>query len=241
MSELMPSGRTSPSCPTRHSPDARSVRRTRPESKSAPHSAGSGVQYAIERLPFNTIPGVAVPEGLAERLTLASGSLIADAMAAEAELRFEDALGILGRDRGPFALDAWWPNLTMDEKRRLIVQVWEEAERPVPYFGESQWVAMFKETGFISDGPLRPTEPKRVWRGAPVASKGRGMSWSYDRTQAEAFASRHRKRFGIPTTVFSAVIPPTAILALNGFSDESRGEQEAIVNPRMLKGRVAAA
>ncbi len=131
--------------------------------------------------------------------------------------------------------------------------------RPVTRdLGERKWLEMFRATGFYSlvvpevrihqsDGtfttlmpvyPLfteQPQEPTLLWRGAKTSTGGRGMAWSAHRDCAIEFAQRHS---GFPphpeVAVYRAVVPPRAILA--AFGDER--EQEFVVNPNMLRGRI---
>lgn len=117
---------------------------------------------------------------------------------------------------------------------------------------------MFKEAGFLSrmvtSRLLRPsgewedvierfpialmeppTSPLTIWRGASLSSQGRGMSWTQFRdcavTFAQAWADIHQGGSGL----FRAVVPPAAVLAM--FRDER--EDEVVVNPNMLRGRVS--
>jgi hypothetical protein len=201
----------------------------------------SGVSYAFEmwRDPFDVLTMEGATSDMIRLAQRGRDKLIAAALDAEVDRRWEDALGKLGRNRGPLALDAWWPDLTIEEKKRLILYVWETDDSPVWSLGERRWLAMFKEVGFVSDGPERPHSSLAVWRGATVASRGRGMSWSIDREQAESFAARWRERFRIPAILYAAVVPPQALLAFSGFAEGSRGEREVIVNPNMLRGRIS--
>ena len=141
----------------------------------------------------------------------------------------------VGRDQAPELLFWHWLRLDPEVKRAVILGVWELAEFPVR-IGERLWVGWFKEVGYVSDGLPQPTEGITVWRGTSIASKGRGMSWTLDRDKVRWFAERW-SRTKHDAAVFEATIPPRAILGSTGFSDESRGEREIIVNPNMLRGR----
>ena len=200
----------------------------------------SGVDHAVEMSPWMVVTN-GLSEGFVEAMRRNLAALVQRAREAEAERRYGDAVSLLGRDRGPHALDAWWPDLNLKERRQLVLEVWEMAEYPAVDLGEQRWVSMFKEVGFISDGRPKPTSPIRAWRGASVTSEGRGMSWTIDPKQAGDFAFRRSDRLGIPTAIYVTLIPPTAILALSGFSEDSRGEEEIIVDPIALDGQIELA
>lgn len=197
----------------------------------------SGVSVAFAMVPFDTYTAEEVGDFI-EAVEQGNSNIVSAARNAEYERRWEDALDLMGRNRGPHALSAWWPDLTPEEKSRLICEVWEEAEWPVAALGERRWLEMFKETGFVTTGPERPDSEALAYRGAPVDTKGRGMSWSVDRERAEWFATRWARNFDVPAAVYRATLPPRAILALVGFDDGSRHEKEFVVNPNMLRGRI---
>jgi hypothetical protein len=148
--------------------------------------------------------------------------------------------------------DAWQQGrITTDELPAAVQEVWVHNPRPVRLIGERAWVRMFTATGFIvvsvdvirngeriapafGHPEVHPTKPVTIWRGAGLATKGRGMSWSVHRDCAVAFAQRYARHWG-EHAVWKATVPPRAVLALYG--DER--EQEVVVNPNMLRGRVA--
>jgi hypothetical protein len=70
-----------------------------------------------------------------------------------------------------------------------------------------------------------------VWRGAPVSTGGRGMSWTLHRECAADFA---RVVLHVEPAVYRAVVPSRAVLAVFG---DTR-EQEVVMNPHMLRGRI---
>jgi hypothetical protein len=78
-----------------------------------------------------------------------------------------------------------------------------------------------------------PTDAVTVWRGASLASKGRGFSFSAYRECALKFAERSAST-GCDAGLFRAVVPPYGVLAL--FGDDR--EQEVVINPNVLRGRV---
>ena len=166
-------------------------------------------------------------------------TLVGTIREAETEKRWEDALDWLDSEQGPVALQTWWPRLSLQEKRELIGDVWQGAKYPLMVVGERNWVRMFKEVGFLSDGPPPPDKDQKLFRGAPLARSGRGMSWTPVRETAELFAEGVVNQSGRQGALYSAVIPPRALLAYIGFDGNHRGECEAVVNPNMLRGRIA--
>ncbi len=129
----------------------------------------------------------------------------------------------------------WWSDqaITTDQLRALILNVWSDAEWPVLHGeGDEMWLDWFDETGFVSDtGRPAPSEPVTVWRGASLASGGRGFSWTFDMEKARWFAHRE-VRFGRgPAGVYEAVVPPRWVLAQ---IEGGRGEAEVIVDPALF-------
>lgn len=137
-----------------------------------------------------------------------------------------------GRANGPRLLQSWFINgrLTNDDLREVLAFVWSAAEWPAESLGVATWVYLFRAAGFVSDdGSPQPTEPLVAYRGATWGRR-RGMSWTTDPEQARWFADR----FAVlgPALVFTAEVPPTAVLALIG--EEHRSESEVVVDPALL-------
>lgn len=150
-----------------------------------------------------------------------------------------------GRSEAPGVLyEAWASGVSIDELRDLVVEAWVTPESPVRVLGERTWLGLFREVGYVwrsySDAPfpvdvsVPPAAPVVVWRGATVASKGRGMSWTLDQPRARWFAERLALYGFDDAAVYEATLPPRAVLAM--FND--RAEQEVVVNPNMLRGRI---
>jgi len=138
-----------------------------------------------------------------------------------------------GRNGGPDVLVNWWLSgrLDREELRRHITAVWQLAEWPAA-LGIRTWVTMFREAGFISDTdePV-PDYPLTVYRGTTWGRR-RGMSWTTDIDRARWFAARWQLR-GERGEVFTAIVPPAAVLALVG-DPENHNEEEVVVDPAML-------
>ncbi|HMG43038.1 MAG TPA: hypothetical protein VK611_17030 [Acidimicrobiales bacterium] len=137
-----------------------------------------------------------------------------------------------GRANGPRLLQSWFINgrLTSDDLHKVLADVWTGAEWPAQSLGVATWVHLFRMAGIVSDdGGPPPTEPLTAYRGATWGRR-RGMSWTTDRERARWFADR----FAVlgPAFVFTAEVPPGAVLALIG--EKYRSEGEVVVDPALL-------
>lgn len=145
-----------------------------------------------------------------------------------------------------------------DQLPSAVAWTWIHNRSPQPCLGERRWLRLFKAACEVADDGIviawvdgvrigaeliptafehvieLPTGPIEVWRGAALPSKGRGMSWSVHRDCARGFAEGWANLRRQPTGLYRATVPPRAVLAL--FGDER--EQEVVVNPNMLRGRV---
>ncbi len=133
------------------------------------------------------------------------------------------------------ALHDWWSSgrLSAEQLRPLLTETWTKAHFPLARVGERAWVRMFKAAGFITDsGRPAPEHDLIVYRGAPLQTRGLGMSWSFDAETAGDFA--YQSLAHGPAGTYRAVVPPRAVLAIF----EQRRESEVVVNPNMLRGRV---
>jgi hypothetical protein len=152
----------------------------------------------------------------------------------------------------PMVYEAWISgHLPQENLADALWAAWVKNPAPRGLLGERKWLSLFRAAGFImvrleikTDGvpvptkyehlTARPTDPVEVWRGALVESKGRGMSWSVHRDCGHDFAQGWANTYNRPSGLFRAVVPPRAVLALFG----DWREQEVVVNPNMLRGRV---
>jgi len=138
-----------------------------------------------------------------------------------------------------------WKEGAIPDLELALWAVWVHNRSPLQGLGERRWLQLFKAAGFavVTGGTAgtvaeyehlseKPTEPITVWRGAALTN-GRGMSWSVHRGCARGFAVGVSQD-GIESAVFEATVPVRAVLALFG---DAR-EQECVVNPNMLRGRV---
>jgi len=139
--------------------------------------------------------------------------------------------------------------MTLDQLREAIPSIWIHNRSPVPPIGERSWLAMFKAAGFLSQvaevvgkpsryatelAETRPTRPLVVWRGASLDSNGRGFSWTQYQECGQGFAQAWADVYQRASGLYRAEVPGRAVLAI--FGDDR--EQEVVVNPNMLKGRV---
>ena len=138
-----------------------------------------------------------------------------------------------------------WKGGSIRDLELALWAVWVHNRSPLQGLGERRWLQLFKAAGFtVVTGETvgtvaeyehlteKPTEPVTVWRGAALTN-GRGMSWSTHRECARGFAVGVSQD-GIESAVFEATVPFRSVLAL--FGDQR--EQECVVNPNMLRGRV---
>jgi hypothetical protein len=144
----------------------------------------------------------------------------------------EAAIARLGRNDAPAALRDWHEagRIGVQQLRLVLLGVWELVEFPCRALPRRTWLSWFETSGFLSDGPPRPTAPLEVWR----AQVGRiaGLSWTQDRDRAVWFHRRNVETWRFPETrLLHTFAPPAAILAL---IDEGRGEREVLVHPRRI-------
>ncbi len=151
---------------------------------------------------------------------------------------FVEKMEIIGRNDQPERLYRAWYGREIDVAtlREWILSTWQAAEWPAS-LGHRHWLEMFDATGFVTDdGAFDPPSSLTLYRGA-ARERARGFSWTWERDKAEWFAHRSAL-FGFPAAVFEVEVPRTMLLAV--ISDaECRGEHEAILNPRRLRGRWA--
>lgn len=140
--------------------------------------------------------------------------------------------------------------LSMEQLHWALAGAWVDNPRPQDCLGERKWLAMFKAAGWVTASveaviegsavepdfthyDAQPEGPILVWRGA-AQDRGRRMSWSAHRECAVGFAES-AARLGFNACLYSAIVPARAVLA--SFGDER--EQEYVVNPNMLRGRMS--
>ncbi len=127
---------------------------------------------------------------------------------------FEAFPGTIWIYRPDFLHWLWRRNRLSEEAlRRVLLKVWRVAGSPVSRDGcpASAWRAMFKTTGFLSDGVAQPSEPQVLYRGC--SPKGRcGMSWTAKQWVAEKLAVE-RHQTDEPAHVYKTVAPPEVVLA----------------------------
>lgn len=141
--------------------------------------------------------------------------------------------------------------LSHHQRELLIQEIWVRSKNHG--VGTRAWVQIFKWVGFLhvweyslkpgDSEPSRPAltlltrRPKKAltaWRGASLSSHGWGMSWTLHREVATHFAQYHADREQEVGAIFRATVPPGGVLACFVTGEE----QEIVVNPQMLRGRV---
>lgn len=125
----------------------------------------------------------------------------------------------------------------LDQLVEALADVWTMSHAPFFQLAPARWGQLFKLAGYVTDEAniMRPLGPSTIYRGAVMADRGRGMSWTSDPEVARTFAERHafftqteNKDKGV---VFQLVVPPPHVLGCFG----SRNEAEVIVNPWWLR------
>jgi hypothetical protein len=147
----------------------------------------------------------------------------------EAELMWQD------RNDGPRLLWTWWycNQIPHAEFRRLLPDVWHQAEWPGSSLGSRTWLGMFTSAGFVTDCDASPpAEPLTLYRGADSRHM-RGFSWTTDFGSAAWFARRIRLLKPDDAHMFEVTVPPDFVLA----DIAGRNEDEIVVNPNRLRGR----
>ena len=153
----------------------------------------------------------------------------------------------------PMLYEAWVSGRLPEEDLGLALRaVWVHNKSPLRGLGERKWLQMFKAAGFVvasvevkrGDAEI-PTNfehlsasrriPSKSGEGpncVPTAAACRGL---FTVTAPESLPKGGPTCISAHRVSFVPSIPPSAVLALYG--DER--EQEVVVNPHMLRGRVA--
>jgi hypothetical protein len=139
------------------------------------------------------------------------------------------ALVRVGRNNGPAliaGLHCEW-RLTPAAATAHVGGAWSAVAFPEDCLDRETWVELFGDAGYTVDRvpAPRPTEPLRLYRGAPVSRRDR-MSWTDDLATARRFASG--EMWGTePDTVWTALVEPSRLLCANL---DGRGEREYIID-----------
>jgi hypothetical protein len=146
---------------------------------------------------------------------------------------FDEALGRVGNDRRHSLLWHWFETglMTSSDLAGAILHAWDHGPKAhSSHLGERRWVQLFTYAGFVaSPSRQRPEGSFLIFRGAPTATRGRGMSWTTDRGVADWFRDRWIDR-GVRASTWQVNVPPSAVLAF----DDERDEAEVIVDPDRL-------
>jgi len=103
--------------------------------------------------------------------------------------------------------------IPVDDLPELINFAWTRDDSPTSDISETDWLEIFRHTGFFSYPPVscgRPNRAVRLYRGS-TADRLRNMSWTADREMAELLSRRHARYD--TTAVYRATVMPDAILA----------------------------
>lgn len=119
--------------------------------------------------------------------------------------------------------------LDLHDSGTALLKTWMTAEWPERALGSTEWVRLFRETGFVALPALdRPSRALRLFRGSSAAN-WRGMAWTADLAVARLFAERWIQS-GVEAHVYVATVEPAGVLARLG----AGGEDEVIVDPGYL-------
>lgn len=115
----------------------------------------------------------------------------------------------------------------------LIAFAWTRDDSPTSDISETDWLEIFRHTGFFSYPPVsagRPTSAVTLFR-ASTADRLRRMSWTAERHMAELLGKRHAWHGN--AALYTATVLPDAILAYL----ERQGEGwTVVVDPAGLTG-----
>jgi len=114
----------------------------------------------------------------------------------------------------PYFLKKWWPKMTHEEKKQMIVKVWFN-HISCAVFGYDWWLPLFKECGFITNCNIeKPLDEIKLYRAIePNETYIRGMSWTPDLGMAKFVQS-----FNKEAKIYTTVVQPEFVLAiLEGF------------------------
>lgn len=147
----------------------------------------------------------------------------------------EDAMLKLGRNKGPALIfDLHFSgNLPPEILTAVIGDTWSDAEFPDSLIEHNLWRLMFDAAGYTVDGKPaeRPRDALVLYRGS-VEARASDWSWTDSKAIAEGYANgtaAHRPQ----GYVFTACVPPAAMLARNN----GRSESEYVIDTRGLSIR----
>jgi hypothetical protein len=122
--------------------------------------------------------------------------------------------------------------LDPQELNGILQAVWPLMHGPLYQHDTATLLALFRRAGYVSDGVACPTTDLTVYRGEPVASGQRGISWTTDfhvaRTYAQGYSTIGNVR------VFQATAPMASVLARFTYQDEMVVEPELLTDVDVL-------
>jgi hypothetical protein len=151
------------------------------------------------------------------------------------------------KSSGPDLLFSLWRKKRLDKQqlRLVLLDVWRYTDHTA-YWPAHWWRRLFRETGFLSDGPTPPKRPFTVYRGCTPEGR-RGFSWTLREFRAEKFGNSWFEQgySTLPGHVFKLRVRPRDVLAMisghksktlpDGSTIRYGGEDEVIVDARYLK------
>ncbi|MEH7328091.1 hypothetical protein CN330_24235 [Priestia megaterium] len=130
----------------------------------------------------------------------------------------------------PYFLKKWWPKMTQEDKKQMIIKVWLNSIS-CAVFGYDWWLPLFKEIGFITNySAVKPVEEVTLYRAVePNETYIKGMSWTPNLEMAKFVQSFDKK-----ARIYTTVVQPEFVLAI--LEDFPRGQHliEYVVDYRVL-------
>ncbi len=100
------------------------------------------------------------------------------------------------------------PSMSPDKLRADLAHVWPSLHAPLRFHGTAALVAMFKQAGYVSDGPPMPEADLVIYRGEPANLASPGIAWSAGHATATDYARRYSTAGS--TRVLRAIASPKA-------------------------------
>jgi hypothetical protein len=117
--------------------------------------------------------------------------------------------------------------LDRGELNSILRTAWPQMHGPLFHHDTAVLLALFRQAGYVSDGPAYPSHALTIYRGEPVASEQPGISWTTTYQVALTYA-RGYSTIG-DVRLRQATAPVTSVLARFLFEDE------VVVDPGLLE------
>ena len=118
--------------------------------------------------------------------------------------------------------------LDPQEVNAALREVWPQMHGPLHRYDQDTLLGLFRHAGYVSDGLAFTVADQTVYRGEPVTSGRRGISWTTDLEVADTYAKGYST--GGNAQVLQAVAPVASVVA------QFTHEDEFVVDPGLLAG-----